>query len=323
MTRSHRNYAGWFFALPALLFLLIWLVYPTLWTIRASFYTGIGFNLTRFAGLENYTRLFTQDPYFFNNSTFPPTGTAVNNVIWLFLFTTLVILLGLMIAVLAEKVRYEAVVKAVIFLPYAISATAAGIIWLFMYDPNIGLINAVLGQIIPGWRPVSFTGAPGFASVSLSLLGHGPLTINTGIPLVTIAIIIAAVWIQTGFTTVVTSAALKGIPVDIIEAARVDGASPWQIFSRIQVPMISSTITVLVVTMIIFVIKVFDLILIMGGTLGGPLGSARVIAFTQYLETFQNGHLGYGSAIAVIMMILVLPIILYNLRQFRREEGIR
>ncbi len=111
--------------------------------------------------------------------------------------------------------------------------------------------------------------------------------------------------------------------MDIIEAARVDGANPWQIFTRIQVPMISSTITVLIVTMIIFVIKVFDLILVMEGTLGGPLGSARVIAFTQYIETFQNGKLGYGSAIAMIMMILVLPIIIYNLRQFRREETSR
>ncbi len=302
MTRTQRSFAGWLFALPALLFLLVYLVYPTIVTIYDSFYTGIGFNLTRFVGLDNYTRLFTLDPYFFNNSTFPPTGTVVNNIIWLVVFTTLVIVLGLIVAVLAEKVRYEAIIKAVIFLPYAISATAAGIIWLFMYDPHIGTLNALFGAIIPGWRPLAFVGEERFTTIS---------------------IIIAAVWIQTGFTTVVTSAALKGIPADIIEAARVDGANPWQIFTRIQVPMISSTITVLIVTMIIFVIKVFDLILIMGGTLGGPLGSARVIAFTQYLEVFQNGKLGYGSAIAVIMMLLVLPIIVYNLRQFRREEAIR
>lgn len=302
MVRSQRSYAGWLFALPALLFLLVYLVYPTIVTIVDSFYTGNGFNLNRFVGIDNYTRLFTFDPYFFNTSTFPPTGTVINNIIWLVLFTSLVIGFGLLVAVLAEKVKYEAVVKAIVFLPYAISATAAGIIWLFMYDPNIGFVNAVLGAVIPGWQPLSFIGDARF---------------------VTISIIIAAVWIQTGFTTVVISAALKGIPADIIEAARVDGANPLQIFGRIQVPMISSTITVVVVTMIIFVIKLFDLIWVMGGSLGGPLGSARVIAFTQYLETFQNGKLGYGSAIAVIMMILVLPIIIYNLRQFRREEGVR
>ncbi|MCL5950409.1 MAG: sugar ABC transporter permease [Chloroflexi bacterium] len=302
MRRAQSGCVAWLFALPALFFLFVWLVYPTLWTIHASFYSGIGFNLTEFVGLDNYTKLFTQDPYFFNSSTFPPTGTAVNNVIWLFVFTTLVIVLGLTVAVLAEKVRYEAIIKAVVFLPYSISAGAAGIIWLFMYDRNIGFVNAVLGVIIPGWQPLAFVGDVRFATIS---------------------IIIAAVWIQTGFTTVVISAALKGIPADLIEAARVDGANAWEIFSHIQVPMISSTITVLVVTMIIFVIKVFDLIIFMGGTLGGPFGSARVIAFTQYLETFMNGHLGYGSAIAVIMMLLVLPIVLYNLRQFRREEAIR
>lgn len=302
MARTQRSYTGWLFALPAFIFLGVYLVYPTIVTIVDSFYTGNGFNLNRFVGLDNYTRLFTLDPYFFNSSNFPPTGTVINNIIWLVVFTTLVIAVGLLVAVLAEKVRYEAVVKAIVFLPYAISATAAGIIWLFMYDPHIGLVNAVLGTIIPGWKPLSFIGDPQF---------------------VTLSIIIAAVWIQSGFTTVVISAALKGIPADIIEAARVDGANPLQIFGRIQIPMISSTMTVVVVTMIIFVIKVFDLILVMAGSLGGQQGSARVIAFTQYIETFQNGKLGYGSAIAVIMMILVLPIIIYNLRSFRREEAIR
>jgi alpha-glucoside transport system permease protein len=302
MARTQRSYAGWLFALPAFVFLFVYLVYPTVVTFVDSFYTGIGFKLNQFVGLDNYTRLFTFDPYFFNHSTFPPTGTVINNIIWLIVFTTLVIAFGLLVAVLAEKVKYEAIVKAIVFLPYAISATAAGIIWLFMYDPNIGLVNAVLGEIIPGWKPLSFIGSTQF---------------------VTISIIIAAVWIQTGFTTVIISAALKGIPADIIEAARVDGANALQIFSRIQVPMIASTMTVVVVTMIIFVIKVFDLILVMAGSLGGVEGSARVIAFTQYIETFQNGKLGYGSAIAVIMMILVLPIIVYNLREFRREETAR
>lgn len=304
MQRIRRNPVGWLFVAPALFLLIVFLVYPTLWTIRLSFYGGPGFIPTRFVGLDNYTRLFTQDPYFFNANNFPPTGTAINNIIWLFLFTSLVIALGLLIAVVAEKVRYEALVKSIVFIPYGISATAAGIIWLFMYsfDPRIGLLNALFSKLIPNWQPLNFTG---------------------DMALVTFAIIIAAVWIQTGFTTVVISAALKGISADVIEAARVDGANAWQIFSRIQVPMISGTISVLVVTMIIFVIKVFDLILIMGGAQGGPQGAARVIAFTQYIETFANGKGGYGSAIAVIMMLLVLPILIANVRQFRREEGLR
>ncbi|MCA1553199.1 MAG: sugar ABC transporter permease [Chloroflexi bacterium] len=304
MARTRQLPVGWLFVIPAMFLLIVFLIYPTLWTIRLSFFGGPGFIPTRFVGLDNYVRLFTTDPYFFNGNNFPPTGTVINNILWLFLFTSLVIALGLLIAVLAEKVRYEALVKSIVFIPYAISATAAGIIWLFMYspDPRIGLLNAVGTAVVPNWQPLAFTG---------------------DMALVTFAIIVAAVWIQTGFTTVVISAALKGISADVIEAARVDGANPLQIFSRIQVPMISSTISVLVVTMIIFVIKVFDLILIMGGAQGGPQGSARVIAFTQYVETFANGKGGYGSAIAVIMMILVLPILIANVRQFRREEGLR
>jgi alpha-glucoside transport system permease protein len=135
------------------------------------------------------------------------------------------------------------------------------------------------------------------------------------------AIIIAAIWINAGFTTVVLSAALKGIPVEIIEAARVDGATGPQVFARIQVPMLAPTISVVAVTMIIYVIKVFDLIYVMGGNNGGPLGSARVVAFSQYVETFNNGRAGYGSAIAVIMLLVVLPFILLNVRRFRAEAG--
>ena len=164
------------------------------------------------------------------------------------------------------------------------------------------MLNAILGAVIPGWQPLAFVG---------------------DLRLTTLAIIIAAVWVETGFATVILSAALKGISAEVIEAARVDGANAWEVFSRIQVPMISSTLSVVVVTMIIFVIKIFDLILVMGGPTGGPLGSARVIAFSQYIETFLNGRGGYGSALAVVMLLLVLPVMILNVRRFRREEAFR
>jgi alpha-glucoside transport system permease protein len=304
MTRVRWNPVGWFFVAPALFLLIVFLVYPTLWTIRLSFFGGPGFVPTRFVGLDNYITMFTQDASFFDASHFPPTGSVINNIIWLFVFVPLAVGLGLVIAVLADKVRYESFIKSVVFLPYGISATAAGIIWLFVYsqNPSIGLLNALLAAVIPNWQPLAFVGDPRLATLS---------------------IIIAAVWIETGFATVILSAALKGISVDILEAARVDGASAWQTFSRIQVPMVSPTLSVVVVTMIIFVIKIFDLILVMGGPTGGPLGSARVIAFTQYMETFSNGRGGYGSAIAVVMLLLVLPIMLLNVRRFRREESFR
>ncbi len=298
MTRVHRFPIAWLFVGPALFLILVYLIYPTLWTIRLSFYGGPEFIPTKFIGFENYVRLFTRDPYFLNLRNFPPTGAIVNNVIWLFLFTSLVVGLGLVIAVMADKVPYESAIKSIVFLPMGISFTAAAIIWLFVYspDPHLGLINALIKGL--GGQPISWMGDTRLA---------------------TPAIIIAAVWIWTGFATVILSAALKGIPTEIIEAARVDGANAWSIFIRIQVPMISQTISVVTITMIITVIKIFDLIYVMGGIQGGPLGSAQVIAFAQYVETFLNGHAGYGSAIAVVMMVIILPLIILNVQRFRQE----
>ena len=283
---------------PAALLIAVLIVYPTLWTIRLSFYGGQGFNFTRFVGLDNFARLITSDPSFLDLSQFPPRGAAINNILWLLAYTPLVLAVGVVIAVLADRVRYESIVKSVIFLPMAISATAAGIIWLFVYspDPHIGLLNAVLTGVIPGFQPVSFTGS---------------------VDLVNPAIIAAAIWINAGFVMVIVSAALKGIPVEVLEAARVDGATGPQIFARIQLPLLGPTLSVVAVTMVIYVIKMFDLIYVMGGQNGGPLGAARVIAFTQYVETFNNGRAGYGSAVAVIMLLIVIPIMMLNIRRFR------
>jgi len=254
------------------------------------------------AELDNFVRLLTSDHLFLDLSKFPPGGAVINNIVWLLLYTPVVLAVGLIVAVLADKVRYESFIKSVIFLPMAISATAAGIIWLFIYspDPNIGLLNAVLTKVIPGFQPISWTG---------------------DVNLVNPAIIVAAVWINAGFVMVILSAALKGIPTEVLEAARVDGATPLQIFARIQVPLLGPTISVVTVTMIIYVIKMFDLIFVMGGNNGGPLGVARVIAFTQYVETFNNGRAGYGSAVAVIMLLLVIPVMVFNIRRFRAEAG--
>ena len=287
---------------PAALLIATLIVYPLFWTIRLSLYGGQGFNFTRFVGLDNFVRLLTADPNFLDLSQFPPRGAVVNNVLWLVTYTPLVIAVGLIIAVLADRVRYESFIKSVIFLPMAISATAAGIIWLFIYSPNanIGLLNAVLVALIPGFEPIAWTGS---------------------VDLINPAIIVAAIWINAGFVMVILSAALKGIPAEILEAARVDGATGPQIFARIQVPLLAPTISVVAVTMIIYVIKMFDLIYVMGGQNGGPLGAARVIAFTQYVETFNSGRAGYGSAVAVIMLVLVIPIMLLNIKRFRAEAG--
>jgi alpha-glucoside transport system permease protein len=212
------------------------------------------------------------------------------------LYTSLCLALGLLIAVMATRVRYEAVIKAIIFVPMAISAVAVGLIWKFVYspDPDVGVLNAVRGV---------------FGADSIPFLGRE----NT----VNYALIIAYVWASAGFAMVVLSAALKGISQEIIEAARTDGASEWSIFRRIQLPLLALPISVVTVWLMINVIKLFDIIYIM--TAGGPNGKSQVIAYMMYDQTFQGGKGGYGSAIAVVMLLLIIPIMFFNIKRFRSE----
>ena len=300
MDTRRQAIQGYLFILPAVAFLVLFLVYPTFWTIALSFNESRGLDFgPNWVGLQHYINLFTKDRLVLDLSRFPPGGALMNNVLWIIMNTSLVVGLGLLIAVLADRVRYEAVVKGIVFLPMAISATAIAIIWLFMYspDPNIGLLNAILTRLFPGFEPIAWTGRTD--------------TVNY-------AVILAHVWAQTGFAMVVLSAALKGIPTEIMEAARVDGANEWSIFRRITLPMLSLPISVVTVTLIIWVLKVFDIIYIM--TAGGPRGASRVIAYTMYVETFQGGRAGYGSAVAVIMLLLTIPIMIINIKRFRTER---
>jgi alpha-glucoside transport system permease protein len=181
----------------------------------------------------------------------------------------------------------------------AISATAVGIIWLFVYspDPQIGILNALLHGFDSGFHPISWLGRPS---------------------LVNYALIFAYIWASVGFVMVVLSAAIKGIPAEIMEAARVDGAGEWNIFRRIMLPMLSLPLSVVTIWLFINVIKVFDIIYVMTG--GGPGTSSRVIAFTMYEETFHNGRPGYGAAVAVIMLVLIAPVMVLNVRRFRSER---
>jgi alpha-glucoside transport system permease protein len=302
MRTRRQAFQGFLFALPAMLFLLIFLVYPTIWTIALSFNTGKGLQFSKWIGFRNYVDLFTHDRLFIDLSHFPPSGAVFNNVLWVILNTSLCVGLGLLIAVLSDRVRYESIVKALIFLPMAIAATAVAVIWLFVYSPNpqIGVLNALLTSLFSGFQPLAWTGRT---------------------DTVIYAVIIANVWAQTGFAMVVLSAALKGIPAEVLEAARVDGANEFGIFRRITLPMLSLPISVVTVTLIVWVIKVFDIIYIM--TTGGPAGASRVIAYTMYVETFQGGNAGYGSAVAVVMLILIVPVMLLNIRRFRTERVTR
>lgn len=300
---------GLLFLLPGLLLLAVFLVVPLVWTVALSFNSGRGLRFQEeWVGLGHYIRLFTKDRRFLDLSELPggilkgEAGALFNNVLWVVLYTSLCVAIGLAIAVLAARVRYEALVKAVIFVPMAISATAVAIIWLFVYspNPNQGVVNAFLTNVIPGFDPISWVGRAD--------------TVNY-------AIIIAYVWASTGLAMVVLSAALKGISQEVIEAARTDGATEWDIFRRIQLPMISLPIAVVTVWLVINVIKVFDIIYIM--TRGGPGTSSRVVAYSMFREAFEGGKGGYGSAIAVVMIVLIFPIMLLNVKRFRSERVIQ
>jgi len=289
---------GWLFVIPALILVLIFLIYPTFRTIQLSFDRGEGFTTSQYVGLDNYITLFTQDRQFFDVSEFPPKGAVFTTVLWLFLYVPATVGLGLLLAVMANAVRYEVLFKMIIFIPMGISFTAAGIIWRYVYspDPGTGFLNALLTAVIPNFDPVAWLGRT---------------------DMVNFALIIAAIWTSTGFNMVVFSAALKSLPGEVMEAALVDGANAIQRFMQITVPMLWPTTVVLITTAILWVLKAFDLVYIM--TQGGPRGASRIIGFTVYWETFRTARPGYGSAVAVIMLILILPFVVFNIRRFRAE----
>jgi alpha-glucoside transport system permease protein len=290
---------GILFVLPALAVLAIFLIYPAYYTTRLAFYEGdFHFGFFHYLGIDNFKQLLTNDPDFLDLSKFPPGGALINNLRWVIFYISLSLIIGLGLAVLAVRVRYERAVKTAIFVPMAISATAVGIIWLFVYapDPDIGVLNALWHGVF-GQHTVSWLGNPG---------------------IVNYALIFAYIWASVGFVMVVLSAAIKGIPAEIMEAARVDGAGEWNIFRRIMIPMLSLPLSVVTIWLFINVIKVFDIIYVM--TTGGPGTSSRVIAFTMYEETFHNGRPGYGAAVAVIMLVLVAPVMVLNVRRFRTEK---
>jgi len=300
-----RRFAGWReggwqalpFLAPALFLTFFGLIVPVIWTAAMSFNRTRGLNFgTEWIGFDNYERLLTRDSRFLNKDEFPWSGALVNNIRWLIIYPALCLILGLITAVLATRVTYERAFKAIIFVPMAISAVAVGVIWLLVFspDPQIGIVNAVIDGA--GGSPVSWLGRA---------------------DLVNYALILAYVWASTGFVMIVLSAALKGISQEVIEAARTDGATEWDIFRRIQLPLLSLPIAVVTVWMIINVIKIFDIVYIM--TKGGPGGASRVIAYSFYVETFENGKGGYGATVAVVMILLIIPVMIWQIKRFRSE----
>ena len=298
-SRRFSKLIPWLFAAPALIALTLFFVYPTIVTIFLSFTRGtITTPAKETVGFDNYRILLTEDRFFLSWEDGVLSGALVNSFAWLIVFPTAIVLIGLLVAVLADKVKYEAIIKSIMFMPMAISATAAAVIFRLLYnqDPNLGSLNALLASLFPGFEPIAFLGSVEFANL---------------------AVIFAGVWISTGLSVVVLSAAYKAVPAEIHEAGRIDGASAWQLFWRVSLPMLSGPVTFIAVTMIINALKMIDLVLVM--TKGAPRGATRIIGYTVFWETFNNNRSGYGSAVAVILLILVMPFIIYQVRRVRRE----
>lgn len=280
----------WLWVIPALVLMGLYLIYPAVNTSYISLY---GPRSEEFVGVGNYQNLFT------NRSTLL---AMRNNLLWLVLLPLFTVGLGLIFAVLFDRVRYEAVAKSIVFVPMAISAVAAGVIWRLVFDfkppgqPQTGTLNAIVTLF--GGEPV-------------------PWLIRSGIN--NVALILVGVWMWTGFATVILSAGLKGIPTEIIEAARVDGATEFQYLTRVTIPMMASTIAVVATTIVINALKLFDIVYVMTS---GNYGT-DVIAVRMYKEMFQFRNFGRASAIAVVLLVAIVPIMIFNIRRFREQEAIR
>ena len=276
----------WLWLAPALTFLGVFLVYPTIATIIRSFQNRRG---NDFVGLDNYLWFFSQDD---------TVAALRNNVLWVIFLPLLVVGLGLLVAVLVDRVRYESTVKSIVFLPLAISFVAAAVIWRFMYelDPNIGTLNAIVTAA--GGQPYAFLIEQPWNNLFLILVG---------------------VWLLTGFAMVILSAGLKGISAELLEAARVDGANEGQVFRRIVLPLLSPTIAVVATTVIIYALKTFDVVF----TMTNGNFNTNVIANLMYQELFVGGQPGRSAAIAVILFLAIVPVMYVNIKRFRQQEAIR
>jgi alpha-glucoside transport system permease protein len=282
------------YVLPAVAAICLYVLYPGLLTIEYSFANATS---TKFVGFENYAKLFSSSGF---------QQTILTTLVWIIVAPLAAVLLGLLVATLVDRLspRGEKTAKTIVFLPLAISAVGAGTIWRLVYayspagQPQIGIQNAVVTAL--GFDPVAW------------------LTIRT-FYLNTLLLIVMFLWLQMGFSMVLLSAAIKGVPVDTLEAGRMDGANERQIFRRIVVPQIMPTVVTVYVTVLIGVLKLFDVVYVM--TNGNF--NTNVLATEFFNQLFTNFNNGFAAAIVVMLMIAVIPVMIFQVVQFRREEANR
>jgi alpha-glucoside transport system permease protein len=280
------------FIAPAVVIVGLFLVYPAVQTVVYSFAND---ESTAFIGLTNYQELFSDSDF---------RSALFNNLLWIIIVPTMSVIIGLLVAVLADKLsaRFESISKSVIFLPMAISFVGAGTIWGFIYyaelraPEQIGLLNAIVVQF--GGEPVVWLQQSQFSLNDLLLM-------------------VIMIWLQAGFAMVLLSAAIKNVPIDTLEAARIDGANEFQIFFRVVVPQIWATMLVVFTTILILVMKIFDVVYVMTN---GAFGT-EVIANVFFKELLEFGNNGQAAAVVVVLMIAVIPLMIYQVRRYRAEEA--
>lgn len=277
---------------PACLMLAFGLIYPAVRTIRESFFDRTGDN---YIGFDNYATIFAQDEFQI---------VLRNTLIWVILVPLVSTFVGLVYAVLVDRTRFEALAKGLIFLPMAISLVGASIIWKFVYE---------FRPDQPGVEQI------GLANQILVWLGFAPNQFIITAPWNTIWLLVVMIWIQTGFAMTILSAAIKAIPDDIVEAARLDGLTGVRMFRHITVPSIRPALVVVLVTVTMTTLKVFDIV----RTMTGGQFQTSVVANEFYTQSFRQFNFGLGAALAVILFVLVIPVVVYQVRQLRLAEDIR
>lgn len=294
------RWVPWIYLLPSLLLMLVFIIYPTVGTFRLSLLDGTSSHSAATSCLPNQPcwGIFENYRYSLTN---PEMLIALrNNALWLLLMVPGTVLGGLFFALLADRVRYENAAKSIIFMPMAISFIGAGVIWRFVYDiesgggAQIGLLNGVIAGL--GGQPVAWLSNPAINNYSLMLVG---------------------VWLWAGFCMTILSASIKGVPVEMLEAARIDGANERQVFLQIMLPTILPSLVVVTTTMAIIILKIFDVVFVMTG---GNFGT-EVIANRMFQLIVTNA--GRSTAIAVVLILLTVPIMIFNISRFRREEAAR
>lgn len=279
---------------PAVLVIGVFLLYPA---VRTLIYSFANRNSTEWVGFSNYTDLLGSPAF---------RQTLFNTLLWIIIVPALVVVIGLMVAVLADRMgeRGEKSAKSIIFLPMAISMVGAAAIWTFVYNSRpagsnqIGLLNAIVVQL--GFDPVAW------------------LQIDTG-RLNSLLLMVILVWTQAGFAMVLLSAAIKGVPEETLEAARIDGATEVQTFFRVVVPQIWATVITVFITVLIGVMKIFDIVYV---TTNGNFNT-NVIGVEFFNQLFTNRNSGYASAIVIMLMIAIIPVMVYQVRNFKKQEAIR